>query len=467
MKIKIPYELKKMNSLFEEAGFEAFLVGGAVRDVVLGKEAHDWDVATNAKPEDVMKIFHKVIPTGIDHGTVTVHLLKKEIEVTTYRIESTYSDGRHPDSVKFASNIEEDLSRRDFTINAMAASLKDGTIVDPFGGQEDIKNKIIRTVGSPFERFNEDGLRPVRALRFSSQLGFEIEKSTFDAIKIPEIQKKISSVSVERFRDELSKLLKSEKPSIGLEKMAETGVLSIFIPELDATRKCEQVDDRGYHEFNVFYHSIYSCDGSPKENFIVRLASLFHDLGKVPCAKEEERLMKNEKGEDVKIKVISFHGHESEGEKIAKKVMTNLRFSNAEIEKVCHLIGNHMFHYESSWTDAAIRRFLVKAGKENINDLIDLRYADIFGMHNCKIDSNSQTVLLLNEFIDRIEKEKNKATALSLKDLKINGNDLIKMGIKPGKQIGLILNELFQTVLDDPKMNDKESLEKVVERKFL
>ena len=209
-KIKIPTVLSKMNNIFEENGFKAYLVGGAVRDTLMKKDASDWDIATNATPEQVISIFRKVIPTGITHGTVTVHFMGEQIEVTTFRLEEGYSDGRHPDKIAFASDIEEDLSRRDFTMNAIAVSLKDGSIVDPFDGKNDIKNKIIRSVGDALERFNEDGLRPIRAIRFASQLGFDIEKNTLQAISNKKILEKTASISIERFRDELIKLLKSQ-----------------------------------------------------------------------------------------------------------------------------------------------------------------------------------------------------------------------------------------------------------------
>ena len=212
-------------------GGRLYLVGGAVRDVLLGKEASDWDVTTNAKPEEVMKMFKRVIPTGIEHGTVTVHFMNQEIEVTAFRTESDYSDGRHPDKIEYAGRIEEDLSRRDFTMNAIAASLKDGKIVDPYGGKKDIKRKLIRTVGKPNERFMEDGLRPIRAIRFASKLGFGIEKYTYLEIFKEEIHKKITSVSVERFRDEFMKIMASKKPSVGLKLLEETGVMNLLLPE--------------------------------------------------------------------------------------------------------------------------------------------------------------------------------------------------------------------------------------------
>ena len=270
--------------VFEDYGFKAYLVGGAVRDIFLNKPCSDWDVATNAKPEDVMKMFKFVVPTGIAHGTVTVHFMKQEIEVTTFRTESDYSDGRHPDKIEYAATIEEDLSRRDFTMNAIAVDLKDGSIVDPFGGRKDIKKKIIKTVGIAHERFMEDGLRPVRALRFASQLNFSIEKKTYLEIFKEDIQKKSLSISIERFRDEFMKMMKSQYPSVGLKLMEETGILNLFIPEFTICRGCVQSDKRGYHEFDVLDHLFYACDGAPKEKPLIRLAALLHDIGK-PKAK--------------------------------------------------------------------------------------------------------------------------------------------------------------------------------------
>lgn len=452
-KIKIPDELKKMNEIFSQNGFEAYLVGGAVRDMLLGKKADDWDVTTNAKPEEVMKIFRRVIPTGIDHGTVTVHFSGQEIEVTTFRTESDYSDGRHPDKVEYADHIEEDLSRRDFTMNAIAASLEDGHIIDPYGGAEDLKKGIIRTVGIPHERFMEDGLRPVRALRFASKLQFSIEKDTYSEIFEENVQKKIASISVERFRDELMKMMASPKPSVGLKMMEETGVLKIFMDELSICRGCIQMDDRGYHIFDVMDHNIYACDGAPKEKPLLRLAAFLHDCGK-PAAKVERTVEGH--------KIINFYNHEKYSVEIARSLMTKLKFSNAEIDYVCHLIENHMFHYESSWSDAAIRRFIVRVGLDSFDDLIDLRLADMYGKYNADVRLHDSTGCAnLVELTDRVKAVAAQSCALSLKDLKVNGKDLIAEGIPAGKKLGKILNELFQTVLDDPEMNDREKLLKL------
>lgn len=451
--IKIPDILKKMNEIFVQHGYKAYLVGGAVRDMLMGKEPHDWDVTTDATPEQVMSIFRKVIPTGIAHGTVTVHFMKNEIEVTTFRTESDYSDGRHPDKVEYTGNIEEDLSRRDFTINAIASYLGDGTITDPFHGRDDIKRKVIRTVGNPLERFSEDGLRPVRAVRFSAQLGFEIERETLKAISKPEILKKTSGISLERFRDELLKLMKAEKPSAGLKLMEESGILDIFIPEFKKCRGCIQGDFRGYHQFDVLDHLFYACDGAPASKQNVRLAALFHDIGKP----DVKRVIPTPQGDQ-----FTFYNHEAKSQQITKEILFRLKFSNAEIANICHLVVNHMFNYTQDWTDAAVRRFLAKIQAENLEDLYDLRLADIYGMNNAPVrGQDSRTIALLNELKDRISKETEKNSVLSLKQLAVNGKDLMKNGISAGKDLGFVLNQLLETVLEDPSQNEKEQLIKI------
>lgn len=449
-KIKIPVILQKMNNIFEKNGFKAYLVGGAVRDMFMNKEASDWDVATDATPEQVISAFKKVIPTGIAHGTVTVHFMGEEIEVTTFRIEQGYSDGRHPDKVSYASDIEEDLSRRDFTMNAIAVSLKDGSIVDPFNGKADIKNKVIRSVGNPLERFNEDGLRPIRAIRFASQLGFEIETNTLQAISNENVLQKTSTISIERFRDELVKLLKSPKPSVGLKLLESTNIMKLFLPELLEGRNCIQNDVRGYHVFDVLDHNFYSCDGAPVHKVNVRLAALLHDIGK-PASKV---VRVTDEGE-----IYNFFSHEKYSETIARKLLTKLRFSNNEINNICHLIENHMFHYEESWSDAAIRRFVVRVKPENIEDLIDLRLADMYGKYNMPIQiKESNACDLLIQLQDRIKKIQEENSAFTLKSLAVSGKDLMEIGIPSGKLIGKILDSLLETVLDDPKQNSKDVL---------
>ena len=467
-KIPLPQKLIKFGKVFTDAGFEAYLVGGAVRDYFMKKDAHDWDVATNATPEQVMKLFKFVVPTGIAHGTVTVHFEKTEIEVTTFRTESDYSDGRHPDKVVYAATIQEDLSRRDFTMNAIAVNLANGKIVDPFEGQKDIKKKLIKTVGNPHKRFMEDGLRPIRALRFASKLNFSIEKYTYLEIFKDDIKNKIKSISIERFRDEFEKVLCSPKPSVGLKLMEETGVLSMFIPEFDCCRNCVQSDYRAFHKFDVLDHLFYSCDGAPKEKLNIRLAALFHDIGK-PAAKKMviEEVLDGEKkdGSTKQVETVTFYCHESYSEKITREIMIRLKFSNEMINNVCHLVKEHMFHYESSWTDAAVRRFIVRVGKDCIDDLYDVRLSDMYGMWNEPVDIRySESVKLLIELKDRIAAQLEKQNALSLKDLAVNGKDLMAEGIPAGKQLGLILNHLLDCVLEDPALNNKRELLNIAKR---
>ncbi|MBP5794103.1 MAG: HD domain-containing protein [Spirochaetaceae bacterium] len=436
----LPSTLKKMDSFFERAGFDAYLVGGAVRDMLMGKPASDWDVATNATPEQVMSVFKKVIPTGIEHGTVTVIFQGEHIEVTTFRTEADYSDGRHPDNVEYAATIEEDLSRRDFTMNAIAVNLRDGTVADPFNGRADINKKIIRCVGDPLERFSEDGLRPVRALRFAAQLGFGIERETFEAI--PKRLDVTEKIAAERFHDELLKMLKSPVPSIGLRLMEETGIMKIFLPELLA---CRGVEQKGFHNYDVLDHLYYSCDGTDRNNPNVRLAALFHDIGK-PKVRAT--------GKDG---VYTFYQHEAASAKIAQKILDRLHFSRQTTTYVCHLIAQHMFFYEPNWTDSAVRRFLVRIKYSEyehvLEDLFDLRRGDLFGMNRIKAPAEQ-----LIAFQKHIEAVLVKDNALTLKDLAVNGRDLMAEGIPAGKHLGIVLNELFETVLDDPAMNTKEKL---------
>lgn len=439
-KIPIPPILQKMQETFSSAGYESYLVGGAVRDTLMGKKPADFDIATNASPQQVIKLFHHVIPTGIEHGTVTVMPGKIGIEVTTYRTENNYSDGRHPDKVNYAATIDEDLARRDFTMNAIAVDLKTGTIKDPFNGQQDIKNKIIRTVGSAIERFSEDGLRPVRAIRFASRLNFEIEKSTMEAISLS--LETVKKVTVERFQDELKKILESPVPSKGLFLMESTGITSIFIPELLICRNCLQ---KGFHSFDVLDHLYYTVDGVPADNIIVRLAALFHDIGK-PLVRDQKP-----SGE------YTFYQHEKKSAEICGLILNRLRFPKETNTRVCELIKHHMFFYEDSWTDAAVRRFLVRIGYNSnpmiLDNLFLLRRADVYGMSR-KIPPPHLLIPMQN----RIEHILAQQNALSIKDLAVNGNMLIENGIPAGKHMGIIMQQLLETVLEDPSSNTKETL---------
>jgi tRNA nucleotidyltransferase/poly(A) polymerase len=446
MHLSIDPILKEVASIFNRNEKEVCLVGGAVRDMLLGKKASDWDLATNASPEDVISFFKYVIPTGIKHGTVTVLYKGKSIEVTTYRTESDYSDARHPDHIEYAATIEEDLSRRDFTMNAIAVKLPQAELIDPFDGQIDIKKKIIRCVGNPGERFSEDGLRPLRAVRFASQLQFTLDEDTKNTI--PSSLEKTAKVAPERIQTELNKILMSNKPSIALRLMEETGLLCLILSEL---AECRNIDQKGYHHFDVLDHSLLACDAAAAENtsLIIRLASLFHDIGK-PLVRRM-----GDSG------VWTFYNHERESSTITRMILNRLRYPNNTIERVCHLIEQHMFHYTEDWTDAAVRRFIIHVGEENIRDMFALRCADAFGLEAKPIDPRSLLPLQ-----NRLEKILSQAKVQSLKDLAVTGKDLIDLGIPAGKQIGIILNELLEAVVDDPELNNKEKLIEIAGKIF-
>lgn len=447
MHIHIDPILKEVSSIFNRNGKEVCLVGGAVRDILLGKKASDWDLASNASPEDVIRFFKYVIPTGIKHGTVTILYKGHSIEVTTYRTETSYSDGRHPDEVAYAATIEEDLSRRDFTMNAIAVKLPHAELIDPFDGQIDIKKRMIRCVGNPCERFDEDGLRPMRAVRFASQLQFEFDDATRNAI--PGALRKTAKVAPERIQQELNKILMSAKPSIAFRLMEETGLLKLILPELFS---CRGIDQKGYHKFDVLDHSLLACDAAAAEedtSLIIRLAALFHDVGK-PIT----RRIKDDG-------VWTFYNHERESSKITRTILLRLRYPKDTINNVCHLIEQHMFHYDDSWSNAAVRRFIIRVGEENINDLFALRRADSFGLEAIPMDPRSLLPLQA-----RLEQILSQPKVQSLKDLTVTGKDLINLGIPAGKQIGIILNELLEAVVDDPELNTKEKLLEIAGKIF-
>lgn len=432
----LPDKVRSFGNLFTRNGFSCFLVGGAVRNLVAGQEPNDYDFATDALPEDVIRIFNKVIPTGIKHGTVTVLFKGEQYEVTTFRIDADYSDGRRPDRVTYTPDILQDLSRRDFTINAMAVELTRGELVDPHDGRGDIKRKLIRAIGDPELRFREDGLRLMRACRFTSQLGFSLEEDT--RMALAGSRKQLAAVSPERIRDEVVKILQSEKPSVAFRVMEESGILKDILPEL---ARCRGEEQKGVHQFDVLDHLLFSCDGAPRENLPVRLAALFHDLGKVDTRSTDSEGFP------------SFHHHETVSAELARSIMERFRFSNALRDRVKHLIGLHMFHYTPEWGDSAVRRFIAKAGSDILEDLFALRRADQFGMAGVWVDAP-----LLEEFRRRIHAVLQTDSALSIRDLDINGRDLKDAGIPPGPMMGTILEELLETVLDDPSMNRKEVL---------
>jgi tRNA nucleotidyltransferase (CCA-adding enzyme) len=447
--MKIPQEIKSIISKLEKGGYEAYIVGGPVRDFLLGKIPKDWDITTNAKQEEIQKIFPESFYNN-KFGTVTVVNSKtkdetlKNIEITTYRVDVGYSDKRHPDEIKFTPNLKEDLARRDFTVNAMALQTKNEKlktknykIVDLFGGQEDLKNKIIRAVGNPNERFREDALRMLRSVRFACQLDFEIEKKTFQAIQKNKDLMKF--VSCERIRDEFEKIILSDKAYEGVELLRELGLLKYIIPELESGIG---VGQNRHHTYTIYEHSILSLKHCPSKKLEVRLASLFHDIAK-PQTKAGT-------GQD-----STFYNHDYLGAKFVKQIMSRLKFPNKMIEKVSLLVKNHMFYYNTGEvSEAGVRRLVKRAGKENLKDLMDLRIADRLGSGVPK--AKPYKLRHLEYLIEKVSKD-----PISAKMLKINGQDIMKsLNVSPGPKIGAILKVLLSEVIEDPEKNTKEYLEK-------
>jgi tRNA nucleotidyltransferase/poly(A) polymerase len=436
--------LKEAAKIFFNAGKQVYLVGGAVRDLLRGGRASDWDLATDALAEEVTALFRHVVPTGIKHGTVTVHFKGREFEVTTFRAESSYRDGRRPDRVTFGVSVEEDLSRRDFTMNAIAYKLPSGPLTDPFGGKDDIRAGLIRCVGKAEERFAEDGLRPMRAVRFVSQLGFKVDEAVLAAI--PGALSLTARVALERLRDEIDKIIASPLPSAAFRLMEKTGLLALLLPEL---AECRGIEQKGFHRFDVLDHSLLACDYGAREHYpqAVRMAALFHDLGKKAAAKT---------GKDGSR---TFYQHERESSRLARSLMFRFRYPNALTEEVCRLIEEHMFHYTDDWNDSAVRRFIIRGGEENLANLYKLRMADAYGTAAREPDPESLLPLMW-----RVEKILSSREALSLKDLAVSGNDLKAAGIEPGRIMGVILKELLEAVIDDPELNTREKLLEIAGR---
>lgn len=428
----LPDGVLQIISKLQENGAQAYVVGGAVRDLLLGHPVYDWDITTDASPKQVSSLFEKVVPTGIKYGTVTVMLGDGDYEVTTFRCDEKYSDGRHPDKVSFTKDIREDLARRDFTVNAMAFDPVSGILTDPFNGNADLGKKIIKAVGDPLERFKEDGLRCLRACRFAARLGFNIEKNTLAAAAATlSVFKKVAS---ERVRDEILKMLSSDKPSAGFEYMRQTGLLKIVLPEL---QKCVDIKQpKQFHAHDVYFHAVYACDAAPKELPMVRLAALLHDISKPQCKKGD-----------------TFYDHDNKGAETAEKIMKRLKFGRDDIKEVKNLIKNHMFNYTGQWSDSAVRRFIKRVGLGSLEDLFILRLADMKAMER-EIDAE-----YLKELKDRIRKVVDEENALNISDLKINGRDImkeLKLGQEP--KVGRILSFLLDNVLEDPSLNSRKKL---------
>ncbi len=444
----IPKEIVNAVETLENAGYEAFLVGGCVRDILLGKKPKDWDITTNAKPEQIQAIFPKTVYENT-FGTVLVineqteDQTLKNIEITPYRTESTYSDRRHPKEVHFSSKIEDDLKRRDFTINAIAINLSKGAIkdiVDLFDGISDIKDKIIRTVGLASDRFNEDALRMMRAVRLAVELGFTCNKDTFLAIQSH--NSLIKEISVERIRDEFTKIILSNNPKIGLEMLSEAKLLKHIVPELEEGKGVKQPQA---HSYDVWEHLLRTLQHSADKGYDLemRLSALFHDIGK-PKTKNFSQ----------ETKQPTFYGHEVVGSRETKKILEKLKFSRATIDKVTKLVRWHMFFADPEQISlAGVRRMVVNVGPDNIWNLMNLRMCDRIGTGRPKEDPYR-----LRKYKAMIEEAVR--APVSVKMLKIDGKKIMELlQIGPGPKIGMILNALMEEVLDNPDLNTKEYLE--------
>ncbi len=432
--------MRRVVDRLRAAGYQAYPVGGCVRDLLLGRPVTDWDLTTDARPGQVSELFDKVIPTGIDHGTVTVMVGQVPIEVTTFRGEDRYSDGRHPDQVVFLDSLEEDLKRRDFTINAMALDLEGARIVDPHAGQGDLQRALVRAVGDPDLRFHEDGLRPMRAIRFAAVLGFEVEPATLDAIgRAVDV---LRNVSMERIREELLKILGSRNPALGIELLASTGLLDHVLPGLLAGRGFAQ---NRFHRLDVYQHALRCLDKS-RGDAVLRLAILLHDIGKPATAAgpPAER---------------TFYGHEQESARQADALLRRLCFSNRDRQRVTNLIHNHMFHYQPDWSDGAVRRLVARVGLENLPDLWELRRSDAWG----RGPGLRSALANLKAVQERIGQVLTQDAALKVTDLAIGGAEVMRqLGCPPGPAVGRALSYLLDRVLDEPGLNQPEKLKNLL-----
>lgn len=488
MKYQLPKEVKEVLNKLTQAGFEAYIVGGAVRDLLMGRQVNDWDFTTDAKPEEILKIFpegfydnkfgtvgipmeangeeergvtdmgdsHRAPATTVrsstlrddpsgsdsnetsDGGDVRQDPERREIfEITTMRKEGVYQDHRHPVEVSWTNKIEEDLARRDFTINAMALSINGG-LIDPFNGHKDLNNKLVQAVGNPNHRFQEDALRLMRAVRIATQLNFEIEEKTFQAIK--QNAPLIKNVAYERIRDELFKLLASNNPYEGVIKLRKAGILQIILPELEATFGISQEGPKHARVYDIGEHSLLALKETPSKDPLVRFAALIHDIGKVGTVKVAPD------GN------VTFYNHDWVGGKLALQIARRFNLSNKQTDKLYRLVRWHLYTVDEHQTDAAIRRFIKNVGLENIDDMMDLRIGD-------RIGGGTQRAVSwrMEKFSERIKQVLHKP--FSVTDLKVNGQDVMEvLNITPGPKVGEILNKLFEEVLEDDSKNAREYL---------
>lgn len=445
--MRVPRVVHDLAAVFRSAGYQCHLVGGAVRDILMRRPHTDYDIATDAHPEQVIPLFRRVIPTGIKHGTVTVLFRGTTFEVTTFRTETDYSDGRRPDRVSFTPSILDDLARRDFTINAMAWDLHAGRMADPHDGRKDLARRIIRAIGDPAERFREDGLRPLRACRFAAQLSFVVDEQTRRAI--PGSLDVLAQVSAERVRDELLRMLEAPLPSVGLFLMKETGILSVVLPEL---LEGDGVTQGSLHCYDVFTHSAYACDAAPRDSAVLRLAALLHDVGK-PRTRGVEPDGRP-----------TFYGHERVSSDMTEQILLRLKLPNAIAKEVTHLVTHHMFNYQEGWSDAAVRRLIARVGEDAIAGLMALRRADQAGM--CR-ENAAGFPAGLALFATRVEAVRAASRAFSVTQMAVNGTDIMqRLKLPPGPHVGVVLRELLQCVLEDPGVNEKEKLLEIAEKVY-
>lgn len=443
MKISLPKDVEYIINTLQRAGYEAYAVGGCVRDTILNREPDDWDITTSAKPMEIKRLFPVTIDTGIQHGTVTV--LKNHVgyEVTTYRIDGEYADNRHPNEVIFTANLKEDLLRRDFTINAMAYNHEEG-IIDEYGGLDDIRDGIIRCVGNPYDRFSEDALRIMRAVRFSAQLGYRIEEETSKAII--KLSPNLASISAERINTELTKLLLSPNPDY-LRDAYRLGITGVVLPELDRCMECEQVNP--HHCYSVGEHTLHSLKIVPDDK-VLRYTMLFHDFGKPDTQSV---------GEDGRM---HFYGHPAVSERMASDIMHRLKFDNDTMNAVKLLCKNH--DLEITEDNKHVRRAMNKLGTDNFGKLLMVKRADCMAQSDYKREEKLASLDNLTSIYNEIV---NAGECVCMKDLAVCGRDLIDLGIKPGPAMGAILDELLNKVIDDPALNDREVLLEIVKEQYL
>ena len=440
MKIQLPEKVTYILNTLKEHGYQGYAVGGCVRDSLLGRTPQDWDITTNAKPMEVKSLFRRTIDTGIQHGTVTVMLEKEGFEVTTYRIDGIYEDGRHPKNVEFTPNLVEDLKRRDFTINAMAYNEEEG-LVDEFCGIQDLKRKMIRCVGKPQERFAEDALRMLRALRFGAQLGFDVEPETMKAVM--ERAATIEKISAERIQTELMKLLLSKNPQ-HVKKIYETGLSRYFLPELDTMMETRQ--NNPHHCYTVGEHTLHVlCEVPPRR--VIRLAALFHDVAKPVCITTDEKGIQH------------FHGHPEKGAELTRQILRRLKFDNDTISGVCKLVAWH--DDNPPLTEKNIRRAMNRIGVEQYPDILLLKHADVLAQSQYQQTEKLEYLKQYTALYEKIIKEQQ---CITMKQLAVTGSDLIAEGMTPGKELGEELKRLLELVLDDPKLNNRQQLLKQINK---